>query len=110
HGVRVIEREATLLEAVVVVDLGAVQVQIAFAIHNDSHTVAIGLGVILFIVVGVEAKAVFKTAATSGLDTNAHKRSRIALLIFHQPLDFSGGLFGQQYSHFLTPLLSQNLG
>src|SRR5690606_10945500 len=99
HRVWVIEREAALLEAVIKVDRGSVEIQSALLIHQYGHAVVFELRIVGFVERVVESQVVRKTAAAAPYHTHA-KAGRVGLILILQDLlDFFSGTLAQDNAH-----------
>lgn len=70
-GVGVIERKATLFDAIIEVDRGAIEVEGAFLVDHDRDAMMLVPGVNLLVELFVEAERVAETAATAASHANA---------------------------------------
>src|SRR5690606_21088669 len=89
HRVRVVEREAPLVDAFVEVDSGAVEVQQALLVDGDPHAVLLDDVVLGVVGLVVEAEAVLKAAASAAGDTDAENGMLRHLLLGDDSLDFA---------------------
>src|SRR5690349_17999453 len=104
--VRVVEDEAALLEAVVEVDDGAVEVGVELLIDGELDAVDVDDPVLLARA-GVEIQAVGETAAAPPLDADAEHGLLGEVLVGDDLLDFGGGLFAQSHAHGRISLISR---
>ena len=92
--VGVLEGEAALVDAVVEVDGGAVEVQVALLVDGDLHAVLFDDEVLGDIGLVIEAELVLESAATAAGDADPQHHAVGHLLLVHDPLDFLGCVFG----------------
>jgi hypothetical protein len=98
RDIRVVEDEPALLQVVVEIDDGAVEVGVELLVHGEFNAMdvddAVGLGG-----VGVEVQAVGETAAPAPPNADAEHGAFGQVLAGDEPLDFVGGLFTQDHTH-----------
>ena len=86
------EGEAPLVDALVEIERGAVEEEVALLVDNHRHAVLVGLRVGLRIKLRVEAERVTEAAAAAAGDTHAEHGLRGELLLRDDLLDLAGGL------------------
>lgn len=91
--VRVVEREAALVEGVVEVDRGSVEVEVALLVDCDRDTVLFDDEVLGWIGLVIKAELVLEAAASATRDADSQNRVGRHLLLFHDSLDFFGCVF-----------------
>src|SRR6478672_1369668 len=99
HRVGILEGKAALLEPLVVVDRGAVQIERAFLVDDNRDAVILVLRVELLVELVVEPQVVAEAAAAAAHDANAQQRAFGRLLFVQYFLDFAGGPFAQNDGH-----------
>ena len=91
--VRVIEREAALVDAVVEIDSRSVEVEIALLVDGDRNAVLFDDKVLGGIGLVIEAELVLKAATSATGDTDSQNHACGHLLLVHDSLDFFGCVF-----------------
>ena len=91
--VRVVEREAALVDAVVEVDRGSVEIEIALLIDGHWDTVLFDDEVLGGIGLVIKSELVLKTTTTTAGDANSQDHACGHLLLVHDSLDFFGCVF-----------------
>ena len=94
----VVEYEAALLETIVEINDGAVEIGVEFLIDGELDTMnvedAIALGGL-----GVEVQAIGETATTAALNTNPQHHAFGHVLFGDDFLDFDSSLLAEGYTH-----------
>src|SRR5271157_5165007 len=101
--VGVVEDESPLLQAVVEVHDRTVQVGVELLVHGQLDAVHVDHPV-PFAGTGVEVQAIGKAAAAAPLHAYAKHRCFGEVLLGHDLLDLTSGLFGQGHTHRIVSL------
>jgi hypothetical protein len=101
-GVRILELEAALFEAFVVIDNRTVQVKGALLVDDQFDAVRLDLGVLLFVEVGVEIHHVIEAGATAGPHTHSQKCRSVQLMGLFRLRYFLSSTFSQRDRHSKT--------
>lgn len=94
-GVRVVELEASFVDAVQVVNDGSLHERSELAVHHDRDAVLRRDQIAGFVDSSVKTECVFEAAAATGFDDDSQNSSVRDVLFGDEPLDFGRCLFGQ---------------
>lgn len=97
HGVWILEREATARQIGVEVDFGAIEIQIALLVDNDTNAMMFFHQVVGFVIRVGEVERVLEATASATDDADSHVLQLRAILFGNHSLDFVCGIFRQNY-------------